>query len=111
MLHDPNELRRRWSKILKCEELGLITREEVLAQLYDFFVHCWVRKDAHREWEAAALEVLPNTVASELLAYIKVSPPRLLAPRSSFPEVTAAELRGAPLAQKELMALLDKKSR
>ena len=111
MPYDPNELRRQWSKILKWEELGLITREEVIAQLYDFFVHCWVRKDAHRQWEAAALEVLPDAVATGLLAYIKVNPPRLLAPGSRFPEVRAAELRGAPLAQKELMALLEKKSR
>jgi hypothetical protein len=89
----------------------LITREESLGQLYDYFVHCRVRVDAHKQWEAAALEMLPGAVAAELLAYVKVHRPRLFSPRSVFPEVRAAQDREAQLAQKELMALLEKKSR
>ena len=109
--YDPNYVRRSWSKVLKWEKLGVITREEVLGQLYDHFVHSRRMEDGHPQWGTAALEILPDEVAAELLAYVKVHPPNLFAPLSAFPEVHAADLRAAALAQEELMALLEKKPR
>jgi hypothetical protein len=108
---DPNQLRAQWKRILGWEEGGIITREEALRQLYDFFLHCRVRKSEHKQWEAAALDILSDAIVAELLAHAKSHPARLFGPLSIIPEVRAAQAEEARIARKELIAILEKKSR